>query len=109
VEENQTTRGGKCFPAVFGYHWIRSLFGFLGQPTHTDEKEGHRKVALFPFYQAALFVVMACLSILYAEMFDRIQWNGYITPLWLNEGVAKRAERGRKRLQCSGVPLLPEL
>lgn len=32
-------------------------------------------------------------GILYAEMFDRIQWNGYITPLWLNDGVAKMADR----------------
>lgn len=30
---------------------------------------------------------------LYAEMFDRIQWNGYITPLLLNDGVAKGSER----------------
>jgi hypothetical protein len=34
--------------------------GFRERPT--DEKEGRRKVALFPFNQAALFVVMACLS-----------------------------------------------
>jgi hypothetical protein len=103
VEENASR------PYLDANGYAACLGSWNGPLTHTDEKEGHRKVALFPFYQAALFVVMACLSILYAEMFDRIQWNGYITPLWLNEGVAKRAERGRKRLQCSGVPLLPEL
>jgi hypothetical protein len=32
-------------------------------------------------------------GILYAEMFDRIQWNGQITPLLLNGGIAKRSER----------------
>jgi hypothetical protein len=32
-------------------------------------------------------------GILYAEMFDRIQWNGLITPLQLNDGIAKRSER----------------
>ena len=32
-------------------------------------------------------------GILYAEMFDRIQWNGQITPLLLNDGIAKRSER----------------
>ena len=32
-------------------------------------------------------------GILYAEMFDRIQWNGSITPLLLNDGIAKQSER----------------
>lgn len=32
-------------------------------------------------------------GILYAEMFDRIQWNGQITPLLLNDGMARRSER----------------
>jgi hypothetical protein len=39
VEENRTTRGGKCFPAVFGRQWIRSLFGFLEQPTDGAVRE----------------------------------------------------------------------
>jgi hypothetical protein len=32
-------------------------------------------------------------GVIYAEMFDRIQWNGQVTPLLLNGGRAKKAER----------------
>jgi hypothetical protein len=32
-------------------------------------------------------------GVLYAEMFDRIQWNAMVTPLLLNDGVAKLAPR----------------
>jgi hypothetical protein len=32
-------------------------------------------------------------GILYEEMLDRIQWDGQITPLLLNDGMAMRSER----------------